>query len=76
MKIVIGTEEIKEAIECYLRQQGLGVNQYNIDMKIIAGRVDESRIEIDLFKKEIEPEIEKSNNSDENPNQGTLPFTS
>ena len=50
MKIIIGKEEIEEAVECYLKQQGLEVSEYSLDIKMVVGRTDDARIEVDLKK--------------------------
>jgi len=48
MKITIGKNEIEEAVECYLSKKGLDLEQYDLDIKMIVGRTDDARIEIDL----------------------------
>jgi hypothetical protein len=50
MKIIIGKVEIEEAVQCYLKQQGLDVEQCDLDIKMIVGRTDDARIEVELIK--------------------------
>ena len=56
MKMILGTSEISEAIECYLARQGLNTHAFDLDVKIIVSRSEDSKIEVDMTKKEISSE--------------------
>ena len=53
MKMILGTSEISEAVECYLAKQGLNTGAFDLDVKIIVSRSEDSKIEVDMTKKEL-----------------------
>lgn len=68
MKIEISQDEIKSAVICYLEKQGINVEEFNVELKMTAGRKGDYRIDIDL-----QPSITAEAFS-EHPGQQTLSF--
>jgi len=49
MKIILGKQEVEEAIECYLTREGINTAKYDLDIKIVVSRSsDDTKIEVDL----------------------------
>ena len=49
MKIILGKEEVENAIECYLTREGINTGKYDLDIKIVVSRSsDDTKIEVDL----------------------------
>ncbi len=57
MKIILGKDEVENAIECYLTREGINTGKYDLDIKIVVSRSsDDTKIEVDMDpKKVIEP---------------------
>ena len=49
MKIILGKQEVEEAIECYLTREGINTAKYELDIKIVVSRSSEdTKIEVDM----------------------------
>ncbi len=49
MKIILGKEEVENAIECYLTREGINTAKYDLDIKIVVSRSsDDTKIEVDM----------------------------
>ncbi len=49
MKIILGKQEVEEAIECYLTREGINTGKYDLDIKIVVSRSsDDTKIEVDM----------------------------
>ena len=59
MKIILGKNEVENAIECYLTREGINTGKYDLDIKIVVSRSsDDTKIEVDMDpRKVIEPSI-------------------
>ena len=73
MKIILGKNEVENAIECYLTREGINTGKYDLDIKIVVSRSSEdTKIEVDM-KQVSEPVIGKEIESEEDPVLGS-PF--
>jgi len=59
MKIILGKNEVENAIQCYLSREGINTDKYDLDIKIVVTRSsDDTKIEVDMeTKKVIDPAI-------------------
>jgi hypothetical protein len=74
MKVVIFKEEIEEAVKCYLGEQGLNTGEYDIDIKMVVGRTDDARVEIDLTKQKNDAEDQAEEPVESFQEKDKLPF--
>ena len=73
MKIILGKDEVENAIECYLTREGINTAKYDLDIKIVVSRSSEdTKIEVDM-KQVSEPVIGKEIEVEEDPVLGS-PF--
>ena len=73
MKIILGKNEVENAIECYLTREGINTGKYDLDIKIVVSRSSEdTKIEVDM-KQVSEPVIGKEIEIEEDPVLGS-PF--
>ena len=73
MKIILGKDEVENAIECYLTREGINTAKYELDIKIVVSRSSEdTKIEVDM-KQVSEPVIGKEIEIEEDPVLGS-PF--
>jgi len=73
MKIILGKDEVENAIECYLTREGINTAKYDLDIKIVVSRSSEdTKIEVDM-KQVSEPVIGKEIEAEEDPVLGS-PF--
>ncbi len=60
MKIILGKQEVENAIECYLTREGINTKKYDLDIKIVVSRSsDDTKIEVDMDQKS-EPVAEEA----------------
>ncbi len=60
MKIILGKQEVENAIECYLTREGINTGKYDLDIKIVVSRSsDDTKIEVDMDQKS-EPVIDEA----------------
>ena len=53
MKVILGKEEIADAIECYLARQGLNTSSFVLEVRIAVSRsAEDNKIEVEMKKKE------------------------
>jgi len=51
MKVILGKEEIADAVECYLAKQGLNTDIFDLDVRIAVSRSSEdNKIEVEMTK--------------------------
>ena len=56
MKIILGKNEVENAIECYLTREGINTAKYDLDIKIVVSRSSEdTKIEVDMTQVENKP---------------------
>ena len=56
MKIILGKNEVENAIECYLTREGINTGKYDLDIKIVVSRSSEdTKIEVDMTQVENKP---------------------
>ncbi len=61
MKIILGKQEVEEAIECYLTREGINTGKYDLDIKIVVSRSsDDTKIEVDMEQRS-EPVVNAGN---------------
>ncbi|RLA57508.1 MAG: hypothetical protein DRQ78_13410 [Epsilonproteobacteria bacterium] len=59
MKIILGKNEVENAIECYLKREGINTAKYDLDIKIVVSRSSEdTKIEVDLNQVAEQPVAE------------------
>ena len=55
MKIILGKNEVENAIECYLTREGINTGKYDLDIKIVVSRSsDDTKIQVDMEQR-VEP---------------------
>ena len=60
MQVILGKDEVQSAIECYLAQEGININKYDLDIKIVVSRAsDDTKIEIDMVQKKVIEPVEQ-----------------
>jgi len=60
MQVILGKDEVQSAIECYLAQEGINIDKYDLDIKIVVSRAsDDTKIEIDMVQKKVIEPVEQ-----------------